>query len=399
MDVFQLLQLLFTDYTLRTVALGTAVLGIVSGVLGCYAVLRRQALLGDAMSHAALPGIVFAFLITGVREQLILLIGAALAGWFAAFIVISVVRMTRLKEDSALGIVLSVFFGFGMVLLSFAQKQPDAAQAGLSTFLFGQAASLVVRDVITMATIGAVALLLVGMFWKEFKLLSFDPEFGASQGFPIRLLDITMTSLIVVAIVIGLQTVGVILMSAMLVAPAAAARQWTDRLSLMVLLAAVFGATAGVAGALISTTARGLSTGPTIVLSISVIVLISMLFAPNRGLVWNWARHQRNRRRLRLDAVLQDLYALAQQHDHADHAHTTEVLRVMNERRGGVRRTLNELVARGLVQQMGHETWILTAAGLHQVRQLANAGLSSIDVADSGVDGQLDGTLKQAGVK
>jgi manganese/zinc/iron transport system permease protein len=293
-----LLYQLFSDYTIRTVALGAAVLGIVSGTLGCYAVLRRQALLGDAMSHAALPGIALAFLLTGVRELSVLLLGAAIAGWVAALVMMAIVNTTRIKEDSALGMVLAVFFGFGLVLLAFAQKQPTAAQAGLDTFLFGQAASLVMRDVITMASVGAVALGLMLLFWKEFKLLSFDPDYGATLGLPIRLLDIGLTSLIVVAIVIGLQTVGVVLMSAMLIAPAAAARQWTDRLGLMVVLAGVFGALSGVIGAVISATARGLSTGPTIVLTVSTFVVASLIFAPNRGLLWKWLHHQRNRRRL-----------------------------------------------------------------------------------------------------
>jgi manganese/zinc/iron transport system permease protein len=293
-----LLYNLFTDYTIRTVALGAAVLGIISGTLGCYAVLRRQALLGDAMSHAALPGIALAFLLTGVRELSVLLLGAAVAGWLAALVMMAITQNTRLKEDSALGMVLAVFFGFGLVLLAFAQKQPTAAQAGLDTFLFGQAASLVMSDVITMALIGGVSLGLMLLFWKEFKLLSFDPDYGATIGLPIRLLDIGLTSLIVVAIVIGLQTVGVVLMSAMLIAPAAAARQWTDRLGLMVLLAGVFGALSGVVGAVISASARGLSTGPTIVLVVSSFVVVSLLFAPNRGLLWKWLRHQRNRRRL-----------------------------------------------------------------------------------------------------
>ncbi|NJK78560.1 MAG: metal ABC transporter permease [Chloroflexaceae bacterium] len=297
--MFALISELFSvSYTIRTVALGAAVLGIISGMLGCYAVLRRQALLGDAMSHAALPGIVLAFLLTGGRELPVLLLGAAVAGCVATLLLSAITSSTRIKEDSALGMLLSVFFGFGLVLLTFAQKQPSAAQAGLDTFLFGQAASLVQRDVITMASIGAVALTIMLLFWKEFKLLSFDPDFASTLGLPVRLLDIGLTSLIVIAIVIGLQTVGVVLMSAMLVAPAVAARQWTDRLGLMVALAGLFGALAGVVGAVLSATARGLSTGPMIVLSVSMIVVLSLLVAPNRGLIWNWLQQQRTRRRL-----------------------------------------------------------------------------------------------------
>lgn len=293
MNFFDLLHNLIFDYTLRTVALGSAVLGIVSGALGCYAVLRRQSLLGDAISHAALPGVALAFLITQSKAPLVLMIGAGLAGWLATLLVLKITSSTRVKNDSALGIVLSVFFGLGLVLLTYIQRHvPNAAQAGLDKFLFGQAATLIMSDVITMAAVGVVALGLMMLFWKEFKLASFDPEFGAAAGFPIRLLDVLLTTLLVVAIVIGLQTVGVVLMSAMVVAPAAAARQWTNRLGVMVALSACFGALAGVSGAAISSVVKHMPTGPTIVLCISVIVAISMLFAPNRGLVWARTRRQ-----------------------------------------------------------------------------------------------------------
>lgn len=281
---------LFTDYTLRTVALGAGLLGVVSGVLGCFAVLRRQALLGDAMSHAALPGIAIAFLLTGRRDPLLLLLGAAVAAWLAALLLVAITRTTRVKDDSGLAMILAVFFGLGLVLLSVAQKRPDAAQAGLKSFLFGQAAALVERDLVAMLVLGLPALLLVALLWKQFKLLSFDPEYGASLGVPVRGLGVLLTTLIVIAIVIGLQTVGVVLMSAMLVAPAAAARQWTDRLGTMVLLAALFGALSGVAGAVISATARGLSTGPTVVLCMSALTVVSLLFAPNRGIIWRSVR-------------------------------------------------------------------------------------------------------------
>jgi len=289
----EVLLALGTDYTLRTVALGAALLGMVSGVLGCFAVLRRQALLGDAMSHAALPGIALAFWLTGERDPLVLLIGATVAAWLAALLILGITRASRIKEDSALAMTLAVFFGFGLVLLSALQKRPDAAQAGLKTFLFGQAAALVERDLVVMALLGAPALLCVSLLWKQFKLLSFDPEYAASLGMPTGALGLLLTTLIVIAIAIGLQTVGVVLMSAMLVAPAAAARQWTNRLSTMVLLAAAFGAGAGVAGALISATARGVSTGPAVVLCLTAITLVSLVFAPERGLLWSMWRSRR----------------------------------------------------------------------------------------------------------
>jgi manganese/zinc/iron transport system permease protein len=290
MTLPELFNALLFDYTLRTVALGTALLGLLSGTLGAFAFLRRQSLMGDAMSHAALPGVVLIFMLTGLKSPAVLMLGAAVACLLGLAFILGVTRTTRLKEDSALGIVLAVFFGFGLMLLTFLQQSPDARQAGLNHFLFGQAATLLEQDVLLMALVGGVALALLLLFWKELKLLSFDRDFGASLGLPMRALEVLITGLLVVAIVVGLQAVGVVLMSAMIVAPAAAARQWTDKLGFMVALAGCFGALAGVAGTIISGMAEGLSTGPTIVLCISLIALISLLLAPRRGVVWTALR-------------------------------------------------------------------------------------------------------------
>ena len=371
MELGSLINDLFFDYTLRTVALGSAVLGIVSGALGSYAVLRKQSLLGDAMSHAALPGIAIAFLLTGTKQSLVLILGAAIAGWIGTLFVMSIVRSTRIKFDSALGLVLSVFFGFGLVLLTIIQKRPDATQAGLDKFLFGQAAALLERDVITMGLLGAVAIITMTVFWKEFKLLSFDADFGATLGFPMRLLDILLTTLIVLAIVLGLQTVGVVLMSAMVVAPAAAARQWTDRLGTMVLLSSLFGAIAGIVGALLSSSIDRLPTGPTIVLCISVIVLLSLFFAPARGLFWNWLRDRKNRGRLHVEAILEGLYALALSHENLEHPHSIAVLKLIGSGKGGVEKSLRKLEEQGLVRSTDSDEWALTNAGVNQARNLA----------------------------
>ena len=290
------------DYTLMIVAIGAALLGTVSGALGTYAVLRRQSLLGDAISHAALPGIAIAFLLTGSKTPLILVLGAAIAGWLGTLLILSVVRLTRIKYDSALGIVLSTFFGFGLVLHTLIQRTGNANQAGLDTFLFGQAATILKSDVLTIGILGGIAIVVMLVFWKELKMLVFDEGFGASLGFPIRALDILLTSLLVIAIVLGLQAVGAVLMSAMLVAPAVAARQWTDKFSVMMFLAACFGALAGVSGTIISSSASRIPTGPTIVLCATVVVGVSILFAPNRGLLWDWLRHQRNKQSLKMTA-------------------------------------------------------------------------------------------------
>ncbi|BCJ93923.1 zinc ABC transporter permease [Anaerocolumna cellulosilytica] len=276
---------LFKDYTFQTVALGSGILGLISGILGTFAVLKKQSLLGDGVSHAALPGVVMAFLLTGAKDTEILLLGALTSGLLATLFILNIVKHTRIKFDSALALVMSVFFGLGLVLLTYVQKIPNSNQAGLKRFIFGQASTLLQKDVYFMTVCGAILLLLVILFWKEFKLFIFDAEYAKSLLFPTHRLNLLLSFMIVMGIIIGLQTVGVILMSAMLIAPAVAARQWTNRLWVMVMLSAFFGAVSGISGTAASSLSDKLPTGPAIVVVVSCIVIFSVLFAPGRGML------------------------------------------------------------------------------------------------------------------
>lgn len=284
------------DYTLRTVALGGALLGIVTGALGSFAVLRQQSLMGDALSHAALPGVAIAFLLVG-RQLGALLIGAGIASWLGVEFVRAVTRTTRIKQDTAMGIVLAAWFAFGVALLSYIQGRSDASQAGLDKFIFGQAAAITQSDVTLIAGVGLVCFLVLIVLWKEFKLITFDMEFARANGYPTRILDVLLSTMIVVAIVLGLQLAGVILMVGLLIAPGVAARQWTHKLSQMVVLAAVFGAFAGSTGSIISAIDVNLPTGPLIIVMASLIVFVSIGFAPGRGLVWTWLKQRGDRKR------------------------------------------------------------------------------------------------------
>ena len=283
--MMEFLATFWPDYTLRMVMSGTMLLGMTSGVLGTFALLRRQSLLGDAISHAALPGIALMFLATHTKNPAILLLGGALSGGVGTLLILLVTHKTTIKKDAILGIVLSVFFGFGLVLLTLIQKLPIANQAVLNKFLFGNASTLLSEDIALIAGVSCVLLLLVGIFWKEFSLLAFDAPFAQTLGYRTTYIEILLTFLIVITIVIGLQTVGVVLMSSMLIAPAAAARQWTTRLSSMVILAGFFGALCGMSGAVVSSMYNRLPTGPTIVVIASILVVVSLLFAPNRGII------------------------------------------------------------------------------------------------------------------
>jgi manganese/zinc/iron transport system permease protein len=277
------------DYTLRVVALGGTLLGILSGVVGCFAVMRQQSLMGDALSHAALPGVVVAFMLFG-RDLGVLLLGAGVASWLAIVFIRAVTHTTRIKQDSAMAIALVAWFALGMALLAHVQGQGSASQAGLDKFIFGQAAAIVESDVQTTAIVGAVCFALIALFWKELKLLTFDSAFAQANGFPTHRLDLLLSSLVVVAVVLGLQLAGVILMVGLLIAPPIAARQWTQRLSQMAVLSGVFGGFAGGVGAVISALDVKLPTGPLIIIVAFGLVVFSLAFAPSRGLVWQWRK-------------------------------------------------------------------------------------------------------------
>ena len=368
MDIQEYFSLVFSDYTLRTITLGTAILGAVTGMLGSFAVLRKQSLLGDAISHAALPGIAIAFLITGSKDSNTLLIGALVSGLIGTFWIRGITTKTHLKSDTALGLILSVFFGFGMLLLTFIQKQPNANQAGLDKYLFGQAATLVESDVWFMAIVTAICLFVLLLFWKEFKILLFDKDYAKTLGFNTKTIDVLITSFIVLAIVLGLQTVGVVLMSAMLLAPAAAARQWTNSLSMMVFLAAIFGALSGVFGTAVSASQNNLSTGPVIVIVASIFVIFSFIFSPSRGLLFREIRFRANRRDLEQQKTLSFMYHIAETHDNISHPHT---IKILNNFQGFTRKTLQKLVDKDYVTLDG-TMWSMTQKGFEKASNLYN---------------------------
>lgn len=368
MSFLEYFELVISDYTLRTITLGTAVLGAICGMLGSFAVLRKQSLLGDAISHAALPGIAVAFLITGAKDTNTLLLGALVSGLLGTFWIRGIIKNTHLKTDTALGLILSLFFGFGMLLLTFIQKQPNANQAGLDKYLFGQAATLVESDVMLMALVTGVALIILLLFWKEFKILLFDADYTKTLGFNTRFIDTLITFFIVLAIVLGLQTVGVVLMSAMLLAPAAAARQWTNKLSTMLFLAAIIGAFSGVFGTAISASQNNLSTGPVIVLVASVFVFISFIFSPGRGLLFRQLRFLQNRRDLKLQKTLQFMYDIVKTHKDITHPHA---IRILNNFQGFTKKTLQQLEEKKWITLSGQQ-WSMTQEGFSKAENLYN---------------------------
>lgn len=303
--MFEILQSILLDANTQWVLLGTLLLGISSGVLGSIALLRKQSLIGDAVAHAALPGICLVFLIVGERNLILLLIGAAISGLIATYCIQFISETSIIKEDTAIGLILSVFFGFGIVLLTKVSQTSSGNKSGLNDFIFGQAASLVGNDVRLMAGAAFVLTLITFLLFKELKVLTFDPEFAKGLGLPTKLLNIIFLTLLVAAIVIGIQAVGVILMAAMLITPAVTARYWTQSLAKMVVISGIFGALSGVIGTILSTFGEGLSTGPFIVVTATFFFFISFLFAPERGLITRAVKRALLNKKLQKELLIQ----------------------------------------------------------------------------------------------
>lgn len=344
-----LIDLLPLNYSDAVVAIGAALLGITAGALGVFAVLRQRSLVGDALAHAALPGVCVAFIATGAKDAGTLLVGAAVAGLIGAVAMVGIERTGRIRPDAAIGVVLSSFFSLGIVLLTFIASSGDANQAGLEKYLFGQAAGLLERDLVVMAILAATSLTVVALVFRPLKTTLFDPSFAGSTGLPVRALEILMTGLLVVAVVVGLRTVGAILMVAMLTAPAVAARQLTRSLAVMLPVAALIGAAVGVAGAL-AASGSDLPTGPVIVLVATAVVITSVLVAPGRGVVWRARKLRADRRRTLTEGVLVDLETLL----HAGPPPTAdELVQAGGRARRSVRRALRDLDRAGMLARDG----------------------------------------------
>jgi manganese/zinc/iron transport system permease protein len=281
-------------------------LGTAAGLAGCFAYWKRQSLMSDALAHAALPGVVIGFAILGFKSLPVMLLGAAASALLGAWAVTAIRAHSRVKEDTAMGIILSVFFGLGIMLLTMVNRMPGGGQSGLNGFIFGQAAAMVRQDMRTMTAVAAVVLLVVLISFKEWKLYLFDPAFARGIGLSGRLMEAAYLTLLVVIIVIGIQAVGVILMAALLIIPAVSARYWTNAFGTMLALSALFGGGAGVAGTYVSTLGDGWPTGPFIVIAAAGIFLLSLVFGTRKGLFVKAMQRRAQMRRLKPQAVRRD---------------------------------------------------------------------------------------------
>ncbi len=305
----------FQDPAVRYALAGSMLLGVTCGLLGSFIVVRRMALVGDALSHAVLPGVAVGFLWNLSKDPVAIFIGATVAGLFGTVVVRWITETTRLKEDTALGLVLATFFAVGICLLTMIQRLPTGNKSGIDKFLFGQAAAIGAADVRLMAVITALVVVVLFLFYKEFLVTSFDAGFARVAGVPAQVMHYALMLLLAFAIVIALQAVGVVLVSAMLITPAAAAYLLTDRLHRMLWLAALFGMLAGALGCFFSFLGTNFPTGPFMVLAATAVFVLAFLFGPRHGLVNRWLRQRSRAQRIQRENTLKSVYHVLEARD------------------------------------------------------------------------------------
>jgi len=353
----------FTDPNIRYVVIGSILLTASSAIVGSFTFLKKKALVGDAVAHAVLPGVCLSFLLYGEKNPLVLIIGAFITGWISLLLIDYITNNSKIKEDTAIGLILSVFFGIGIFLLTIIQKSGNAAQTGLDQFLFGKAASLVGQDLVVFAIIAVLLICAVILLFKEFTILAFDQDFASTLGLPVRSIELVLTTLTVLAVVVGIQAVGVVLMAAMLITPAAAARFWTDKIQTMVWLSAIFGAFSGLSGAYISYVAPSMPTGPWIVVVVSTIAFTSFFLAPRKGIVYRIRNQFRIKRQINDENILKALYHLGE--EEASFFEKRTIRQILNRRvfdpitlKAGLKR----LKRQGFLKNL-NGCWFFTRAG------------------------------------
>ena len=350
------------------VVIGTVCIAVGAALVGTFTYLRKQSLVGDAVAHSILPGVCFAFILSGTKNPLYLILGAFVSGWISVLVIEWTTHKTKLKPDTAIAFVLTFFFAIGAMLLSYIQNSGNAAQSGLNQFLFGKAASIGKDDIWIFLSIGLILLVMITMFFKTFKLISFNPEFAKSIGVKVRAYEVLLSSLTVLSIASGIQAVGVVLMAALLITPATIARQWTHNLRLMVVLAILFASFSGVFGAYISYTAPSMPTGPWIVVVLSSFAIISVFIAPKRGVISRILNQIRNRQKIRRENLLKAIYHCMEE----DETQTISSSRIIEKRKFATlefERGMRNLQAESWVLRSGND-WSFTEKGEKEAKRI-----------------------------
>lgn len=363
----------FKDPNVLYVVLGMFFINGSSAMIGTFAFLRKRALIGDAIAHALLPGICLGFMFTGEKNLLYLFIGAFATGWLSTYLVDYIVNNSKVKQDAAIGIVLSVFFALGIVLLTYIQNANYTDHGGLNQFLFGQAAAIGKSEIGIFAIIFAVIALSILLFYKGFMTVAFNPDFAKAIGLPVKSIEFLITSLTVLSIASGIQALGVVLMSALIVTPAAAARFWTNNLTKMLWIAAVFSIFSGFVGAYVSYANSGTPTGPWVVMFLSLITLLSFILSTRRGILARYLKARKNRLKILHENILKAIYQFHEKESRKSDLDlplsTTDILKVRIFDTRELQKGLKRLIRKGYLEKSGNR-FLLTTQGTKESKRI-----------------------------
>ncbi|MBT0810167.1 metal ABC transporter permease [Litoribacter ruber] len=357
----------FQDPNVAMVVAGITLLSISAAMVGTFTFLDKKALLGDAISHAVLPGVCLAFMFAGSKNPYWIVLGAFITGAVSTYAIEWISRSTKLKEDTVIAAVLSVFFGIGILLFTQLQQTGDAALSGLDHFLFGNAISIVYEDLMVYGILALLVIVCLLVFYKEFKLIIFNPGYAQSVGLPVKRLKLLFNTLLVMAVVTGIQAIGVVLMAALLITPPAAARFWSDRLKIILLLAVIFAVLSGIAGAYISFAVPHMPTGPWVVMAISFIAFASFFFAGKKGILSKWYNQRNYQQKIHRDHLLKSLYQVRERN--AAPLGKADILELFPGKEKETKRFISKLKKEGQIEEKSNHL-LLTPTGLVEAKRV-----------------------------
>jgi manganese/zinc/iron transport system permease protein len=359
----------FTDANVSNVLIGTLLLGIASGMVGTLVVLSKKTLIIDAISHSMLPGICIGFMLSGVKNPVYLMIGGMASATVAVYLIAEISKRSKIKIDAAIAITLSILFSFGVIMLNVVQNSGNPNQSGLNDFLFGKAASMLQKDLYMFGGLCLIIFICLPVFFRHFKISLFDPIFAQSIGIKKYFIQSIISFLIIVTAAAGVQTVGIILISAMIIAPASTALFWTNNFRLTMIYSGIIGAGCSILGVFISFLFPEMPTGPWIVVMLASVSILSVLFSPS-GLLVKQIQIRKNKKSILRENVLKTVYKLKEKVNGKKNGISTE--EVSNYRPTAIRKVksaLKHLKRNGLVVK-GGDYWTLTENGVQEAERI-----------------------------
>jgi len=362
----------FQDANINNVLLGTIILGFTCGIAGVLVILSKKTLIVDAVSHSVLPGICIGFMFTGVKNPVYIISGGMIAGAVAVYLVDWISNISRIKKDASIAITLSVLFSAGVILLNIIQHSGNSNQSGLTDFLFGKAATIIESDLYVFGVIAGIVILTLILFYQHFKIALFDLGFAKTIGLNEKLIQGLISGLIIISTAIGIQTVGIILMSALIITPASSALFWTNNFKKSIILSGVFACSSSVLGVFISFLSSDMPTGPWIIVMLSSIAVFSAFFS-KKGIITKKIKAFKNKQKILSDNLLKIIYKIHEKENNIKEGCTIKEILNTNSISANDLYQGIKILKRKSILANSNDLWVLTKKGIHEAEKIIRA--------------------------